>query len=160
MPDYNQFFGIQDGSEKYHLLKSTLKVTDVTPHIKKFGTSTVYQCFFDQGVSLCFENSKLDSIDFYKQSQPTPSSTSLQKESSGQTRYGPVDKDVIPDFIDYESTGLDLVNKFGEPSEKGGGMSSKLDIWLRFTGFQVELPDRNWDTAKDSQWASLTIFES
>lgn len=161
MPDFSRYFGIMPNSSEYIVLVETLHVSSETPVVKKFGKSTEYHCFYEHGIALCFEGNILDSIDFYKQDRTV---YSTRPETGGGTvdkkpTYKKVAKSAIPDFIDYTATGLDLVNKFGEPLEKGGGMSKKMDIWMRWTGFQVDIPDRSWETAKDCEWSSLTIYK-
>lgn len=153
MASYAQFFGIKPDSPEYTELLQTLNLSDSVckPVTRKFGKSTEYRCFYTHGIALCFENCNLDSIDFYKEDRSNQAAT--------ENRYSRVDSAVVPEFIGYEATGVDLVNKFGEPLEKGGGMGQKMDIWMRWNGFQVEVPDRNWDTAKDAQWCSLTIYQ-
>lgn len=152
MACYTQFFGVEPDSLEYTDLLQALNLSDPAcePVTRKFGKSTEYRCFYPQGIALCFESGKLDSIDFYKEDR--------SNQTAAESRYNRVDSAVVPEFLGYEATGVDLVTKFGEPLEKGGGMGQKMDIWMRWKGFQVEVPDRNWDTAKDVEWCSLTIY--
>jgi hypothetical protein len=150
---YEQYFDITKDSEEHHTLLKVLKLSKLTPVVKSYGTKLEYHCYFLQGLSLCFESNKLESIDFYKNQEPSSSSP-----IGNSKLYSSVERESLPDFIDFDMTGKQLIEKFGEPVEKGGGLSQKLDIWLRWSGFQVEIRSRDWDAAKDIEWNSLTIF--
>ncbi|KAH3672373.1 hypothetical protein WICPIJ_010058 [Wickerhamomyces pijperi] len=112
--------------------------------IKKLSNSTLYYNIYNKGIAFCFVNDKLDSIDFY----------------SIDPKFQTVDVSLLPfaEMLSRDSTGKDLVEKFGEPLEKGGGFSQKMDIWMRWERFQVEINDKSWETAKDSNWKSITVF--
>jgi hypothetical protein len=111
--------------------------------VKQFGNGTTVYNFYSHGISLAFENKLLDSIDFFVKDK----------------RFKSVDKSlVLPLGITLETTGKELVEKFKEPLEKGGAMNSKIDIWLRWPNFQIDLDDRSWETAQNAKWNSLTIF--
>ena len=162
--EYTRFFGITLDSSEYHDLLSTLNLSESTYTPRKFGKSTEYRCFYPQGIALCFESQKLDSIDFYKEDRSgnitakEDGPKKPEQEEEQKRIYKKVDKSVVPGSIPYNATAVDLVNKYGEPEEKGGGLSQKMDIWMRWDGFQVDIPNRDWDTAKDTEWCSLTIF--
>lgn len=110
---------------------------------KIFGNTTLYNLYQD-GLSFAFVNDKLDSIDFFQVDK----------------KFKPVKKELLPLGIKKETKGKDLVEIFGEPLEKGGGMSSKMDIWLRWENLQVEIDEISWDSAKDVTWKSITIFSN
>lgn len=151
---YEQYFDITKDSKEHHALLKALKLSSLTPVVKLYGIKLEYHCYFSQGLSLCFESGKLESIDFYKNQKPSSSSPVGNSEP-----YSSVKPENLPDFIGFNMTGKQLIEKFGEPVEKGGGLSQKLDIWLRWSGFQVEIGSRDWDAAKDIEWSSLTIFK-
>lgn len=151
--DYVDYFGTVLRSAEYEDLLSLIQVPKALGVSKKFGPSTEYICFYEHGIALCFENEKLDSIDFYKEDR-----TNTSTVDPSFPKYHKVSKEAVPKFIPYDATAGQLVEQFGEPLEKGGGLSSKMDIWLRWRGFQVEISNRDWDQAKDVEWASLTIF--
>lgn len=137
-------------SEDHKNLLSLLSLSKdgVKKTIVIYKPSTEYHCYYEEGIALCFENKQLDSIDFYR---PT--------DGSSKSKYKPVIDSRVPSEIGPSSTALQLVEKYGEPLEKGGGMTAKIDIWLRWKGFQVEIPSRDWDAAKDTQWSSFTMFK-
>lgn len=110
---------------------------------KSFKNTTLYN-FYNDGISFAFVDGKLDSIDFYQTDK----------------KFKPVNPEFLPFGITNKATGKDLVNKFGEPIEKGGGLSSRMDIWLRWNQLQVEMDEMSWDSAKDVTWKSITIFEN
>ncbi|KAH3664154.1 hypothetical protein OGAPHI_004868 [Ogataea philodendri] len=102
---------------------------------------TIYN-FYKDGFSIVLIDDQIDSIDFFLRNRSfTPCKLPL------------------PGGISPEDTGSQLVEKLGEPMEKGGGNSTGIDIWLRWKGIQVELGDRSWDTAKDAPIKSITIFK-
>ncbi|KAG7851265.1 hypothetical protein KL941_000934 [Ogataea angusta] len=97
--------------------------------------------FYDAGVSFVIINNKVDSIDFFFRNKSfTPCQLALPYE------------------LDSGFSGKCLLEVLGEPSEKGGGTSSNINIWLRWKNLQVELDDKSWETAKDALMKSLTIF--
>lgn len=110
--------------------------------IKEYSDGASYYCFYEKGIALCFINEHLDSIDFYR-----PAATS---------RYKPVSDQLLPAEIKTNDTGKTLVQRFGEPTQKGAG---RIDIWLRWDSKQLEvqIPDRDWDQAKNKTWSSITI---
>lgn len=98
--------------------------------------------YLSLGLSFYLIDGKLDSVDFY----------------SISPKFSTVKPDLIPMGVRLEDTGKDLIMKFGEPLEKGGGMNAKMDIWLRWDHLQVEINEKNWDSAASARWSSLTIF--
>lgn len=144
------YLGTPIESERHkELLFALSLLNDSKKTVIVYKPSTEYHCYYEEGIALCFEKSQLDSIDFYKISGDRPSSS----------KYKSVLRSRLPEGIDYNATGKELVEKFGEPLEKGGGMSSKIDIWLRWKGIQFEIPTRNWDLAKETGWSSFTLFK-
>lgn len=107
-----------------------------------FGDTTLNNLHED-GISFAFVKDKLDSIDFFQ----------IDK------KFKPVKEELLPFGITETTLGKDLVEKFGEPLEKGGGINTKMDIWLRWGNVQVELDDQSWETAKSAKWKSATIFK-
>ncbi len=132
---------------------------------KKFKSHVCYN-IYDKGISLTFiteSNSNksliLDSFDLYKN---IPNSM-IQK------RYTTVSETMLPGNLKLKTTSKELVENFGEPDEKGGGINNKYDIWLRWDkvkvdnitlGIQVEIDDRSWETAQNATWSSITIFKA
>jgi len=130
---------------KSQVLNEFLKLKNVdlaTAEIKTFKDTTLYN-LYENGLSFAFVDEKLDSIDFF------------QKDKKFKT----VDSKLLPFGITNTSTGKNLLDIFGEPIEKGGGLNSRMDIWLRWDTLQIELDDQSWDTAKDANWKSITIFK-
>lgn len=121
-----------------------IKLDHSETHIKKLPNSTTYYNIYSQGIALCFINDKIDSIDFY----------------SADPKFKSIDESVVtlPFGIEKSYTGKTLVKKFGEPLEKGGGFSQKMDIWMRWDRFQVDIDDRSWETANNAKWKSITLF--
>lgn len=152
--NYNRYFDVTKDSKEHHNLLKDLNILNLDPVIKNYGSKLEYHCYFLQGLSLCFESSKLESIDFYKKQDQ-----SMLSSVKNNVLYSSVKRSNLPEFIEYNMTGKDLIEKFGEPVEKGGGMSQKMNIWLRWPDFQVEIESRDWDAAKDIEWSSLTIFK-
>ncbi|GME68269.1 unnamed protein product [[Candida] boidinii] len=109
--------------------------------------------FYSKGISVFTTISSgqdvVDSIDFYLiQSK----STSLMKVVTDDLN--------LPLDISREDTGQSLVEKFGEPLEKGGGMDKgAMNIWLRWNHFQVEINEKSWNSAQTSKVKSITIFK-
>ncbi|KAH3674226.1 hypothetical protein WICMUC_003468 [Wickerhamomyces mucosus] len=118
------------------------KSVDLEAAEKKIYGSTTYYNLYQSGISICFVNLKLDSIDFYQ----------IDK------KFKSVDESLLPLEVKHTTTGKTLVEKFGEPLEKGGGFNDKMDIWLRWERIQAEINDRSWETAHNSIWKSITIF--
>lgn len=143
MIQWNKYLGceLKDLEELWKELEVTPDKADVS---KTYSDGTLYHCFYELGIALSFVGSQqtFDSIDFYKATKP----------------YSPVDAKLLPDGVPHSATAKDLVEMYGEPIEKGGG--GRMDIWLRWSQFQVEIPSGNWDDAKDVQWSSLTYFKS
>lgn len=105
-----------------------------------------YVNFYSLGVSLCYFKNILDSIEFH---------------NKPEGKFSSCDPALYPSwFPEADASGKDLVVKFGEPLEKGGGTKKEtIDIWLRWKGFQVEMPTKNWDEAKDVIWCQLMMFQ-
>jgi hypothetical protein len=142
---WDDYLGHKLTDESLKQLWCDLKVEpDMADSIKIYKDGTTYYCFYNAGLALSFtgDNKVFDSIDFYKNSPP----------------YSRVDVKYLPESIAYSATAKELVQKFGEPLEKGGGGSSRVDIWLRWPSFQVDIPSCDWDNAKDIEWTSLTYF--
>lgn len=146
------YLNCEINSSLHKELLQKLNISDEDQNtIKKYPPSTEYHCYFDLGIALCFEAGLLDSIDFYKEENNSASLPSA--------KYKTVSKDRVPVEIGYDATGKDLVEKLGEPLEKGGGSGKgQISIWLRWKHVQVEIPTRDWDIAKDLKWSALTIF--
>ncbi|GME91011.1 hypothetical protein B5S28_g1810 [[Candida] boidinii] len=114
--------------------------------------STDYN-FYSKGISVFTtkgdDQDIVDSIDFYL---IQTKSTSLMKVVTDELN--------LPLNISREDTGQSLVEKFGEPSEKGGGMDKgAMDIWLRWNYLQVEINEKSWNSAQTSKVKSITIFK-
>jgi hypothetical protein len=127
---------------------SLLLDLDMAEEKKTYSDGITYYCFYSKGIAIAVTKAGvIDSVDFYKFLDTT------------KNKYRPADEKLLPQFIQGVHTGLDLVNKFGEPLEKGGGGANvKSDIWLRWESFEVVFSEKLWDTAKDVQWTSLTVF--
>lgn len=114
--------------------------------------STDYN-FYSKGISVFTtkngDQDIVDSIDFYL---IQTKSTSLMKVVTDELD--------LPLNISREDTGQSLVEKFGEPLEKGGGMDKgAMDIWLRWNYLQVEINEKSWNAAQTSKVRSITIFK-
>ncbi|ODQ78630.1 hypothetical protein BABINDRAFT_162340 [Babjeviella inositovora NRRL Y-12698] len=108
---------------------------------KTYPDGVTYYNFKASGISIAFDQKGLlESVDFYREVIPAAM--------------------LLPFGISALDTGKTLVKKFGEPTEKGGGFKAKMDIWLRWEFFQVELDERSWEAGDQAQWKALTIFKA
>lgn len=144
------FLGAAVGSRKHDQLLERLSLDPRDKKLVFYKPSSVYHCYYNQGIALCFEGSELDSIDFYSEAPGR----------SPEFKYQPVSKARVPEGIEYDATAERLVQLYGEPIQKGGGMKAQMDVWLRWEGVQFEIPTRNWEAAKDLVWSSCTIFRT
>jgi hypothetical protein len=143
--NWNQALGKHEDSAEIKQFLESLGITlDDTEEKKTYKDGATYYCFYKLGVALCFTAKALSSVDFYKLNR----------------RYSDVKPDLLPEGISLTSTGKELVDKFGEPLEKGGGRAKAMDIWLRWNNLEIQINDRDWDTAKNCSWSSLTVFRT
>lgn len=129
------------------LLDSSLGISlNSAQDVKEYKDGATYFCFYDLGIALCFIKGRLDSVDFYS------------RTARSNSQYSQVGEHFLPLDIVINDTGLSFVNKFGEPSEKGG--ANGINIWLRWAeaGLEAQFPTRNWDDAKNQRWSSITIY--
>lgn len=123
-------------------LYNILGIPDTT---KKYSDGAEYLCFYRHGIALCYLNDILDSIDFYNY-------------TTGSSSYSTVGKDELPNNITLITTGKEFVSIYGEPREKGGGRQQNMDIWLRWSNMEVVLDSKDWETAQDTTWKTITIY--
>ncbi|ODQ63586.1 hypothetical protein NADFUDRAFT_53249 [Nadsonia fulvescens var. elongata DSM 6958] len=155
--EWETILGINDTSAEYKGVLTKLCVeVDTDADVITYSDGMTYHCFHKQGIAFAFmKNSDnalfLDSIDFY---YPRKSASSIKEKT-----YAPVSPQFLPSWLKPDTTGKDLLEMFGEPEEKGGGITEqKINIWLRWNNFQVDLDDKNWETGQDSVWNSMTMF--
>lgn len=110
--------------------------------IRRFSSDTILYNYHNEGISLCFVKDKLDSIDFFWKDQT----------------FKPCQFTDLPFDLSRTITARELVEKLGEPEEKGGGINAKMDIWLRWKHLQVEIDERSWEAAHNATCKSFTIF--
>lgn len=146
-----------NGSQHTALLDTLSIPRDATKDIVTYKPDIEYHCYYDLGIALMFEKGVLSAIEYYKPNNTKQESSELH--SSPPSKYKNVDSVRIPASIGYHATAVQLVEKFGEPTEKGGGMKQHIDIWMRWKDMEVGIPSRDWDAAKDVEWSSLIIFK-
>ncbi|KAK9373908.1 uncharacterized protein V1513DRAFT_447934 [Lipomyces chichibuensis] len=148
--------------------------------IKRYGNDTIYVIYHAAGVALRFTKLsgtmstdlfELDSLELY----------------NADERYAPVSESILPfKGITHSTTAQQFIQAYGEPTQKGGGLSQSLDIWLRWdpfdslstifpndssgsdrtntatyprqTGLEIQIDNRSWDSASNSKWKSLTLY--
>ncbi|CCH43272.1 hypothetical protein BN7_2820 [Wickerhamomyces ciferrii] len=141
--DWFGTIGYSKESDEFNSLLKSIKLDLDTAEVREFKDSISYN-FYKDGLSFTFINGILDSIDFFIKDR----------------KFKSINDDLeLPFEITKNFTGQKFVEKFGEPIEKGGGLNSKLDIWLRWNNLQVEIDEQNWDAAQTANWKSLTIFK-
>lgn len=112
--------------------------------VKNYSDGVVYYCFFPRGVAISLQMGVVDAIELYQE----------------DSEYGKVASESIPFPLESDSTGKDLVEKFGEPIEKGGGTKAQpIDIWLRWANFEITIKSRDWNEAQKIPWSTASIWE-
>ncbi|AOW00224.1 YALIA101S10e03422g1_1 [Yarrowia lipolytica] len=131
---------------EYANVESQLEALQKEPPTARSTPNYLNVNFYKLGIALCFFNGALDSVEYFN------------KPSGKFSQCAP---GLYPSwFPDPNDSGKDLVIKFGEPLQKGGGTKKEaIDIWLRWKNFQVEMPTKNWDEAKDVVWCQLVVFQ-
>lgn len=134
--------GLPQGSSELASFVESKGIDLANREERRFGNTTLYN-LHQEGISFAFTKDQLESVDFFQ----------IDK------KFKPVKEELLPFGIMNSTLAKDLVEKFGEPLEKGGGINSKMDIWLRWADLQVEIDDQSWESAKDAKWKSITIFK-
>ncbi|KAG5358491.1 hypothetical protein CJU89_5081 [Yarrowia sp. B02] len=131
---------------EYSNLETQLETLQKEPPTCRTTPNYLNVNYYKLGIALCYYNGALDSVEYFN------------KPSGKFSQCAP---GLYPSwFPDPNDSGKDLVVKFGEPLQKGGGTKKEaIDIWLRWKNFQVEMPTKNWDEAKDVVWCQLVVFE-
>ncbi|KAK9469284.1 hypothetical protein V1512DRAFT_255902 [Lipomyces arxii] len=138
--------------------------------IKRYGANILYILYRPVGIALCFEDDSktgqfhLAAIEFY----------------NGSKGYSPTPEKLLPfKGINSITTAKDFVECYGEPSDKGGGVTQQFDIWMRWDvvaevtlweteisrsqgpqksiSMEVGIDDRDWDTASKGKWKSIIV---
>eukprot|EP01135_Chromosphaera_perkinsii_P004601 Nk52_evm1s291 gene=Nk52_evmTU1s291 len=97
-----------------------------------------YKCL---GLSLCFEENRLDAIHMYNE---------------GFDEYEQY-KGALPYHLDWQDVNANVVRKFGEPSDKGGG---RIPVWISYDnkGLQVDFKSIDWNDVNNPM-TCITIFD-
>ncbi|CDK24321.1 unnamed protein product [Kuraishia capsulata CBS 1993] len=146
---WDELIGLsKEQCERSYLMRHTGGTFDQAS-LRTYSDGTSVYSFYEKGLSFGFlKDGTLDSIDFYN-----------DKTSGGVRAMKTVADSVpLPFGITKQDTGRSLVTKFGEPKEKGGGFNAKIDIWLRWDNFQVDIDNKSWDQAPNSRWSAFTIY--
>ncbi|KAK9447006.1 uncharacterized protein V1518DRAFT_422664 [Limtongia smithiae] len=124
--------------------------------VKMYGASTLYVIYYTAGLALCFERSKGDQFEL----------EALELYSS-DAQYRAVEASLLPiEGLSITTTGKELVQAFGEPDDKGGGMREGIDIWFRWdtvghgAGLEVQMDSRSWEDGQRCAWRSIIYFKS
>ncbi|KAK7205632.1 hypothetical protein BZA70DRAFT_166124 [Myxozyma melibiosi] len=129
--------------------------------IQKYGTKITYIVYYEAGLALCFQRvssgkALLESIEIYNTDR----------------KYKAVASTLLPfKGLTHATTASELIEAYMEPTEKGGGVTAGIDIWLRWSqlsisthegepttiSIDVQISDRSWQTGGGSVWKSMTI---
>ncbi|KAK9344552.1 hypothetical protein V1522DRAFT_453062 [Lipomyces starkeyi] len=148
--------------------------------IKRYGNDTIYVIYHAAGIALRFTKpSDMTSTDLFELD-------SLELYNADE-RYAAASASILPfNGIANSTTAQEFIQVYGEPTQKGGGFSQSLDIWLRWdpfdsistiisndgsgsdgpntttstrqTGLEIQIDNRSWDSASNSKWKSLTLY--
>jgi hypothetical protein len=125
-----EIIGLSKNNEKViQFISSTTENTP--PEIKKFKEIECHS-YKKYGLAIDFKNDKIDSIFLYN------------KNSYGFDQY----KGEIPDNLDFNLTNSEIVQKYGEPSGKGG---FNIPVWISYEekGIQIDFINSSYEDNKN-----------